>query len=164
MKLIEVRDDFPAGFHDALGRFAVAFGRVEYEIKLAVKSLSGKKFSEGMVDAESSGAFGRLCRKAKQYANKKLDDPQLSTFHKLMDAALKLAPDRNDTLHAMWTTDGQGEAVRYRPYLGRKQRNLKWRSRPVPLAELHRLEAELLQLWKDIRAQKKAWPPLRSNQ
>jgi len=66
-----------------------------------VKSLSGKKFSEGMAEAESSGKFGRLCKMAKQHASKKLDDPQLLTFHRLMDAALKVAPDRNDNLHAM---------------------------------------------------------------
>jgi len=38
-KRVTVRGSFRPGFYAAVGRVAVAFGRVEYEIKLSVKSL-----------------------------------------------------------------------------------------------------------------------------
>ena len=59
-----------------------AFGRLEYEIKLAVKSLSGKKFSEGMAEAESSGKFGRLCKMAKQHAS---ENWMIRSFRRFID-------------------------------------------------------------------------------
>jgi len=56
LKVVTVTDDFPPGFYEALGRVAVSFGRVEYQIKLAVKSLSSKGFSAGMAEANSRAA------------------------------------------------------------------------------------------------------------
>src|SRR5438445_73395 len=102
MRVVEVKDDFPAGFYESLGRLVVAFGRVEYEIKLAVKTLSGKGFSAGIAEAESCRQFRNLCEKAKTLAAKKLTEPYLATFTALIDKALKVVPHRNDNLHALW--------------------------------------------------------------
>jgi len=45
MKLVTVRDDFPPGLYEALGRLAVAFGRVEYQInKRQIMSLAELDF------------------------------------------------------------------------------------------------------------------------
>jgi hypothetical protein len=159
MKLVPVNNDFPSGFYEAIGSLAVVFGRVEYEIKLAVKSLSGKGFSAGMAEAESSGQFGKLCRKAKTLASKKLPEPHLSTFLNLIDKALSLAPDRNDNLHALWTTDGKGNPVRYRPFFN-KATGLQWRSRPVTIAELNSHASTLLAIYHDVHTARKAWPPI----
>ena len=112
MRRFPIRDNFPSGFYEALGRFAVAFGRVEYEIKLAVKSFvragTTKTFSEGMSEAESSGQFRKLCIKAKIFAKTKLPEPHLTIFCDLIDTAISVAPERNDNLHAMWTTHDAG--------------------------------------------------------
>jgi hypothetical protein len=72
VKDVPIRSNFPPHFCEALGRFAIAFGRVEYEIKLAVKTLSGKDFFAGMAEAESSGVFRNLCEKTKILARDKL--------------------------------------------------------------------------------------------
>src|SRR5947209_2524485 len=138
MKLITITDDFPPGFYEALGRLAVAFGRVEYEIKLAVKSLSGKGFTAGMAEAESSGQFARLCKKAKSLAAaRRLPQPHLSTFARLLDDAMHFAPERNDTLHAVWTAHGNGSPRRFRPFWNWDTKQLTWRSRAVPVEELN---------------------------
>jgi hypothetical protein len=48
MKVVPINNDFPPGFYEAIGSIAVGFGRVEYAIKLAVKTLSGKGFTAGI--------------------------------------------------------------------------------------------------------------------
>lgn len=154
MKIVikEVNDNFPHGFHEALGRFAVAFGRVEYVIKLAVKSLSGKEFNEGIKEAASYGQFRNLCKKAKELADEKLAMPEASTFSILIDKALNLATDRNANLHALWTADEKGTPFRYGYLSDAKGKRLDWHSRPVTIAELNNLTDALSKLYRDIDA------------
>jgi hypothetical protein len=162
MQLVTVSDDFPPGFYDALGRLVVAFGRVEYEIKLAVKSLSDKGFSKGFYDAESESlrGFSTLCTKAKGLAAAKLTEPHRSTFSDLVDKALSLATERNDNLHALWTADGKGKPVRVRPFRDKANKTLDWRSRPATIAEMNSHENSLVQLFRALYAARNAWPPL----
>ena len=157
MKLVPINNDFPLDFYEALGRLVVAFGRVEYEIKLAVKSLSGKGFTAGMAEAEDSGQFWKLCKKARSLAAKGLPEGPLSTFLALIDEVINLAPNRNDNLHALWTTDEKGNSIRYRPFLN-KANGLQWRSRPVTVAELKSNASTLLVLHRAIHRARKAWP------
>lgn len=159
MKLVTVKTDFPPGFFAALGYLAVAFGRVEYEIKLSLKTLSGRGFSAGMAEAESSGQFWNLCRKTKTLADKKLPSPHHETFMRLIDKALSLAPHRNDNLHALWTTDN-GKPFRYRPFWNTKIKTLEWRSAPVTITELKTRATTLLKLYAAIHAARKAWPQI----
>ena len=160
MRPVTVKDDFPPGFHEALGRLAVAFARVEYLTKLAVKSLSGKGFTAGMEHAESQRQFGNLCREAKKLATYRLPEPQAATFCGLIDEALKLAIERNDNLHALWTTDDAGRPERYRPFFNRETKALDWRSRPVTIEELHRHEGAMNWLFNTLVQTTKAWPSI----
>jgi len=159
MKLVTVRNDFPPSFFAAIGQLAVAFGRVEYEIKLALKTLSGKGSSQGIAEAESTGQFWNLCKKTKTLADKKLPSPHHETFMRLIDKALSIAPHRNDNFHALWTTDN-GKPFRYRPHWNRTTKALEWRSAPVTITELKTHTTTLLKLYASIHAARKAWPTI----
>ena len=91
-----IRDDFPDTFYPALARLVVAFGRVEYIVKLTIKSLLDQGFTPGMTKAESLRAFRDQCKQAKRYADEKLPSEQAETYGKLLDCALALAEQRND--------------------------------------------------------------------
>jgi hypothetical protein len=158
-KVITVRDDFPPGFYEALGSFAVAFGRVEYEIKLAVKSLSGSGFHAGMVQAESSRHFHALCTMARKLATKRLSEPQLLEFTSLIDKAVELASERNDNLHAFWTAESEIAAKRIRPYWIRSESRVDWgRNRSVKVEELKSDADTLTKLYRAIHAARNKWP------
>ena len=52
MRDIPISDDFPPGFYEEVGRLVIAFGRLEYLIKLCFKDLHGNGFTIGMAEAE----------------------------------------------------------------------------------------------------------------
>ena len=112
MQSLPVKDDFPPGFYEEFARLVVAFGRLEYLIKLCIKDLSNKGFTEGMVEAESIRQFRDLCEKAEALAKGKLNQSQVAT---LLNQAIELAEFRHDTVHASWTTNPQGAPLRIRP-------------------------------------------------
>jgi hypothetical protein len=153
---IPVCDDFPASFHAALGRLFVAFGRVEYLVKLTVKSLSGSGFTRGMTIADSQGAFRRLCKKGKDLAKAKLSAQQFKSYCDLLDRAEKLAIERNDNVHCLWTT-AQGAPVRYRPFCNNCLKTLEWRNRMVSPADLEQLAAEMEKLVAAIDSERRNW-------
>ena len=112
--IVEVKDDFSPGFYKALACVVIEFGRLEYFLKLCVKDLSGKRFDEGMLQAESINGFGRLCGVAAKQARDKLEPGEVAPFVKILDKARKLAIYRHDSIHAMWL--GEVDApLRIRP-------------------------------------------------
>jgi len=151
-KTFELRDDFPPGFYEALGAFAVAFGRVEYTIKLAVKSFSGKEFNEGMTEAASSRHFHDLCERAKTVASKKLREPQERQFAGLIDEVIKLASERNANLHAFWNATSEGKVRRISPYWNRETTKLESKNRLMTVEELNRYTDKLRILHNSIQA------------
>lgn len=153
---VKVCDDFPAEFYSALCRLVVAFGRIEYIVKLTVKSLSEPGFIKGMTVAESQGQFRLLCKKGEEFAKMKLSPERYQVYCELLQRAKKLAVERNDNVHCLWTTE-QGEPVRYRPFYNNQTKALEWRSKAVPAAELERLAAEMEGLAKAIDSERKSW-------
>ena len=74
--VLDVQDDFPPGFFEALGRYAVEFGRLEYLIKVSVKSISKRtkespsgldSFEAGFAVAEQENTFSRVCKRRKRW-------------------------------------------------------------------------------------------------
>lgn len=57
---IDVNDNFPEGFYEEFARLVIAFGRLEYMIKLCLKNLLGQGFTKGMIEAESKPQFQEL--------------------------------------------------------------------------------------------------------
>ncbi len=159
MRRVTVRDNFPPEFYDELAQLVVAFGRVEYVIKLCVKSISGQGFTKGMAHAESRGQFRRLCNRAKELATQKLPPSQATRFNALIDKALKLAQERNDNTHALWTTDQYQNPVRYRPFWNRKTKDLEWRSGQVTAHELRAIHEEMHRLFHALDTERKSWKP-----
>ena len=153
---IEIRDDFPDTFFPALARLVVAFGRVEYLIKLTIKSLLGQGFTPGMTEAERERAFSDLCIRAKECADEKLPSEQAETYGKLLDCARALAEQRNEHVHAYWTAVG-GQAMRYRPYWDKSEKALGWSNGVVTPEELDRTAAEMQRLVDEIHRVGETW-------
>jgi hypothetical protein len=134
----------------------VAFGRVEYLVKLTVKSLSGKRFTAGMTEAESQGEFRRLCHTGKTYAADRLSANEAAEYGQLLERAQALAIERNDNVHALWSALG-GSSARYRPFYSRTEKALRWRSRPVHHQELNVLAERMMTLAAELDKARKAW-------
>jgi hypothetical protein len=159
MKIVPVNDDFPPGFYEEFARLVIAFGRLDYLIKLCVKDLSAEGFTRGMLEAESQVQFCKLCEKAKERAgqSQKLSQTQTHDFSELIDQAEVLADFRNDTVHALWTTKN-GQSLRIRPKLVKVPKSVDWsRGRVVLLNEIHRTRRQIERLYQDSELQRKTW-------
>lgn len=160
MQTFPVKDNFLPGFYEEFARLVVAFGRLEYLIKLCVKDLFDKGFTEGMVEAESKRQFSDLCKKAKMLANDKLSQIQVANFSKLLDQAIALAEFRNDTVHALWTADQKGTSLRIRPKWDKSAKSVDWGlSTDVPLCEFQEKRKQIEDLYQALEAERKTWLP-----
>ena len=164
MREFPVKDNFPDDFYEALGRVIVAFGRLEYVIKLTVKSLMAEGFTLGMAHAESRAAFHRLCNRAKELGNKRLPTDKATRFTALIDRAISLAPKRNDNSHACWTTDNDATPLRLRPFWNTRTdpSQLEWRTRTVTPEELCQIAADMNAVYRDLQQERKTWPTIRA--
>lgn len=159
MQDFPIKDDFPREFYDEFARLVVASGRIEYLIKLCVKDLLGKGFTRGMVEAESRRQFSELCKEAKEQANAKLCPEQASAFSELIGQAEALAEFRNDTVHAAWTTDSNGQPLRIRPKWDKATKSVGWTgSRVVLLSEIKSKRETIEHLYQALEAERQIWP------
>lgn len=157
MQTFDVSDDFPPLFYDEFGRLVVAFGRLEYLIKLCVKDLLAEGFTKGMVKVESQRQFSNICDCAKLRAGEKLTQAQAIAFSRLIDQAKAISEFRNDTVHAFWTTDS-GQPLRLRPSWVSATKSVDWRrSKPIPLSEFQRVRKQIESLYQALAAERKTW-------
>ena len=56
MQILPIRNDFSPQFYEEFARLVVAFGRIEYLIKLCIKDLLAEGFTKGMTEAELAEA------------------------------------------------------------------------------------------------------------
>lgn len=160
VKCITIRDDFEPLFFDEMGRLVVAAGRVEYILKLCLKSFLGKGFTPGMLEAEKVRTLSSLCDEVAKHANQKLNHQQQANFCPLIDKIKVLADQRNDTVHALWTTTDSREPFRIRPELKRKKspQSVSWsKSKVVSLNELRQVRHQLEEAYASLQCQRKAW-------
>ena len=162
VQTIPIRDDFEPLFFDEMGRLVVAAGRVEYVLKLCLKKLLGNGFTTGMIKAEEKQALSRLCDEvAKQAGTKLLDTRQRANFCSLIDSIKELADQRNDTVHALWTTTDSRKLLRVRPELKGKKgsESVDWsKTKVVSLDELRKLRRQLEDAHVSLQCQRKTWP------
>lgn len=158
MQDVPVKDDFPSEFYEEFAYLIIAFGRLEYLIKLCFKDLFDKGFTKGMVEAEGRRQFSELCKNAKALANVKLSQSQVATFSKLLDQAMALAEFRNDTVHALWTAGPKGKLLRIRPKWDKSTESVDWsRSTDVPLCEFQKKRKQIEDLYQDLDEARKTW-------
>ncbi|WP_147440686.1 hypothetical protein [Paraburkholderia sp. RAU2J] len=162
MKVIQVKDDFPAGFHDELGRLVAAWGRVEYLLMLCGKTLDAEGFTLGMRSQILKGKrLDEFCKHYEPIARAKLPELQAGRFRELLAQAQSLAVLRNDNVHAVWTTDDGGEPLRYRPKKNKPKNQVDWCKDSVPVCQLRdtrqRIEGFLCRL--DNERKKWVIPP-----
>jgi hypothetical protein len=159
MQLFRIRDDFPCRFYEEVGRLAVAFGRLEYLIKLCLKNLVDEGFTRGMAEAESQRQFSTLCKQAKQRAYERLNQEQARAFSALLDQATNLANTRNDVIHALWTTDPAGEPLRIRPRWDKARSSVDWSSsHVVPMNLIQDTRSQIDNLYRELETLRKRWP------
>lgn len=157
---VQVRDDFEPLFYDELGRLVVAAGRVEYVLKLCLKTLSGGGFKAGMLKAEQVRHLSSLCDKVTELAKQKLNDSHKGPFLKLVQEIKCLADERNDTVHALWTTTNGREPLRVRPELtgGKGSKKVDWsKTKTVPLNMLREVRRQLEDAYSQLQCQRKSW-------
>ncbi|AQH02715.1 hypothetical protein A9R05_27755 [Burkholderia sp. KK1] len=159
MRDIPISDNFPAGFYEEVGRLVIAFGRVEYLIKLCFKDLQGKGFSLGMAEAESeSRGFADFCeRRLTELAKHKLSTTDADAFCDLMMKVLPLIIFRNDAVHAWWYADSKGLPSRIRPKKD-SDASVDWsRGRVVRVSEIRSAREEIERLYRDLETQRGTW-------
>jgi hypothetical protein len=160
MQNLAIKNDFPHDFYDEFARFVIAFGRLEYLIKLCVKDLLGKGFAQGMATAEGP-AFRGLCEKAIEAlkdSHERLNQDQVDASTKLINDALEVADYRNDTIHAAWTTDSNGQPMRIRPKKGGKNSPNWERSCVVLVTEIREQRNRSERLYEDLDKARRTWP------
>jgi hypothetical protein len=154
MRELPVRDDFPVGFCEQLGSLFIEFGRLEYLLKLCIKDLTDSGFTSGMVEAEHN-QFSTLCKEAKKWAQSKLEANKAGAASKLFDEAETLGNERNDCVHAFWTTNKDGVPLRIRP---KKSDPIDWsRTRTVTLDELRHTYEKIKQLCRALDKERLTW-------
>ena len=71
----ERNDRFPPVFFESIGRVTVAFGRLEYVLKLAIKRLGALPFDEAMFEVDRK-QFRDLAEIAKQRFAQQVSEPR----------------------------------------------------------------------------------------
>jgi hypothetical protein len=159
-KTVLVRDDFEPRFFEEVGRLVVAAGRVEYVLKLCLKQLLGGGFTAGILQAEKVRHLSSLCEKVEQHAKQKLDCQQQANFCPLINKLKAIVVQRNDTVHALWTTTDSGELLRVRPELKGKKgsQSVDWpKKKIVSLDELREVRRELEGAYASLQCHRNTW-------
>ena len=161
MRDIPISDDFPAGFYEEVGRLVIAFGRLEYLIKLCFKDLQGKGFTIGMAAAGyESQAFADFCGetgKLTKLAKSELSTTDADAFCDLIKKVLPLGTFRNDAVHAWWYADFKGLPSRIRPKRDSHE-SADWsRGRVVQVSEIRSAREEIERLYRDLETQRGTW-------
>ncbi len=151
---INLDDNFPPGFYEEIGRLVIAFGRIEYILKLSIKTLIGEGFTKGMSEAESTRLFCKLCDRAIELAEKKLAETKRDDFIRIVTEIKNLAESRNDTIHAFWN----GEPfLRIRLKWNKGKKDIEWLESNIPLEELIIKREELEKLVYQLNSQRSSW-------
>ena len=151
-KLIEIWNDFAEDFLLEFAGMTIWFGRLEYLLRLIVKDYLGQGFTDGFAHAESKRQFATLCDEAMTLFDRKYLGPKdRAVFKTLMARAKEIGDQRNDMVHALWTTDGMTNPKRYRPKWDKSTKRVSWaRSRVVTAAEVEMLKMKVATLFHDL--------------
>jgi len=160
---LDLRDDFEEGFWEEMEKLVVAFGRLEYIMKLALKQLSGKSFELGMAEAEGIRAFQHLCdRTLTQIRAKVPDSDTKQTALEVVCHCKELAKERNDMVHTLWTSEPNRVNRRVRPELDRKTKKLEWKkSVSIPLVGLKNLQIRIDLAHRILHDLRQGWPKIK---
>lgn len=131
---IAVKDDFPAGFHDAFGRMIMWFGRIECLMEVLRLQLGGTNAAGAAADAESRDDFDRQRRELQALYDARVADPmQRLALAKVLGRLVPLWEYRNDCVHCCWQPEKDGLlAYRSKPLDGKVQ----WRAHRTTVAKM----------------------------
>ncbi|MFM0494242.1 hypothetical protein [Paraburkholderia caledonica] len=165
MQVVELKDDFSSEFLVEFARLIIAFGRLEFLLKVIAKDLHGKGFTLGMAQAELDGQnFAPFCKSTlKQLARERLTErlpaAGIEMFCSLLDEAVGLGEFRNDCVHACWYVHRTGLPARIRPKKNSKE-SADWsRGRVVQTAEIRAAREQIDRLYSKLDTLRLSWPP-----
>ncbi|MBM3570356.1 MAG: hypothetical protein FJX46_16555 [Alphaproteobacteria bacterium] len=159
---IPIRDDFEPQFFCEMGRLVVAAGRLEFVLKLCLKQLLNEGFTDGMLEAEQNRQLSSLCDEVSKEAKRELSPELFDNLSGVIAQIRRLAEQRNDMVHAMWTNTDSREPFRVRPELSGKKDSkfVDWsKTELVPLNDLRQIRLQLEEMWAALQCQRKMWPP-----
>lgn len=159
MQPFPIKNNFPIGFYEEFASFIIAFGRLDYLIKLCLKDLIANGFTKGMVDAESTKQFSALCDKVKKLAckNQELSQIKIDILFKLIDQAKKIADFRNNIVHGLWTTDSNGQPFLIRPKWNNNLKSVDWYSGVVLLIDIENNRKKIEDLYQELDTVRRKW-------
>lgn len=161
MRDIPISDDFPPDFYEEVGRLVIAFGRLEYLIKLCFKDLHGNGFTIGMAEAEyDAQSFADICGetgKLTKLAKSELSTTEADAFCELIKKASPLGTFRNDAVHAWWYADVKGLPSRIRPKRDSHELADWSRGRVVQVSEIRSAREEIERFYRDLDTQRGTW-------
>jgi hypothetical protein len=159
---------------EAIGRITVAWGRLEYTIKLAIKSCLGVGFDEGMLQAEEHMKLENMVEELRGlFSLQKWTPEELAEINYVLDKVLSLNEFRQHVIHSAWTADGDQllmmrvrfkrdeEGVLIKDVEGRKQ--LDPLTIAVTLEYLQSFAAVVDRLWRYLNQRRNELPPSRSH-
>jgi hypothetical protein len=166
--------DLPPIAVEAIGRITVAWGRLEYTIKLAIKSCLGVSLDQGMLQAEEHIKLENMVGELRDLFSRRQWTPErLAEIHYVLDKVLSLNEFRQHVTHSAWTVDGEEllmmrvrfrrdeEGLLIKDVEGRKQ--LDPLTITVTLEYLQSFAAVVDRLWRYLNQRRNELPPFRSH-
>jgi hypothetical protein len=115
MQGITIKEEFPPGFLEALGRMVMWFGSIDHAMRIIHTGLGPRGQSVAFLDTERADEFAARCRDLQSLFDAKFADPmQRLALAKMLSKLAPLWRYRSDCIHCIWKPDGEGVAA-FRP-------------------------------------------------
>ena len=157
----EIRDSFTQDFLGAYARTLIAFARLEFIVKLAIKDLTismklSPDFAAGIAAAESRRLFGSMCDYMLELHQKKYGaSDEGKELGRWVERGKKLAEVRGKILHGFLTVDDDGRPVVRHTRL--RGKNVYFTELSLSGVALERTHTEIDKLWVGLDARRRMW-------
>ena len=158
-----IRDDFDNEFLIAYARVVVAFGRLEYTVKLAIKNLAvslkiSADFTNGISEAERQYQFSAMCDYvAKLHLEKYGEGEEGKELKKWVEQAKKFADVRNKILHGSLTIEDDGTPIVMHTKRDKKSKTVVFTYATLTTEALQHMQTKIENLWRGLHTVRAEW-------
>jgi hypothetical protein len=159
---IVVRSEFSPSLLKAFAMMTIEFGRLERIVYLAIKSVRGQGYSEGLIHALNKFQFGKICDELERlFLDRYGPSMEANWLHEFVVRAKKHADERNNFIHSMWSTNSDGKPFCARVYLKRPEKILEEMVLQIDVRQIKTFSADLSASWRSLnQARFRRWPQL----
>jgi hypothetical protein len=159
----KIRDNFDNDFLYTYARMVIAFGRLEGEVKRAIKNLAvsmnlSADFTSGMIEAEKQYVLSAMCDHMLKLHRQKFghcdEGTQLAEW---VRQAKDFAEVRNRIVHGTLTTENDGKPLVMHTRIDRKTRTIEFNELSLSTAGLQAMHEKVSGLWQGLNAIRQAW-------